>query len=773
MFRNLLHTIRRFKAAFILNVLGLSIAFAASLLIMMQVRFDLTFDTCYEDAEDIYRLDMRARPDTEEQCTITRPLARNFIASSPDILHGCITETVSRGGMYASEDGRSNEWLNFTCVSPEFPDVFGFVMLEGDRNALSAPDAAIIPESLALNMFGSTDIIGTVLRAKDNNSDMRITGVYRDLPSNASIRNSIYMAIDRQQNYDNRQNFNYHAFVKLAAGADPGRITENFIKDNPELSMDGNSDVEFSLKSLNRLHFIQGVSFDSFPKSSWAMIYSLISIIVVLIVIAGINFNNFSISIAPMRFRSIATKRILGSSLLSIRTGIIGETMVITAAAYMVSLLILCLCRMTPVAGLIEADISLASNTGLVVIGAAVAVVTGILIGIYPAYCLTAFSPAEAVKGNPGLTPSGRKSRTVLLGVQFTAALVLMAVTSYIFLQNRYLLNAPLGFDKDEIIVCQTGGIRQNGEAVIEELKKIPGVANAGYAQAVPGSADYYQYWSMSVKEQHIGFTALYVDASFLDVMGIDIIDGRGFKEGDINSEYACAVFSRTAQAQYGLTTEEILHDWIHIIGICDDIKFATLRKEITPVAFVLSPYVSQFGQILVRMTAGADLKATRQAIEECVKGFSSDYPVYARFYNTILEDTYRKEQKTGSLVSLFSMIAIIISIVGVFSLVTFECGYRRKESAIRKVVGATSAGLVWMFCRKYLAILGICFIISIPVSIIVAQRWLEGFAYHIPLYWWVFPAVFTAIAAITLATVIWQSRKAADENPVNNLRTD
>ena len=772
MFRNLLHTIRRFKAAFILNILGLSIAFAASLLIMMQVRFDLTFDTCYEDAEDIYRLDMRARPDTDEQCTITRPLARSFIASSPDILHGYIKETIPRGGMYASEDGRINEWLNVTWVSQEFPDVFGFAMLEGDRNALSAPDAAIIPESMALNMFGSIDIIGTVLRAKDNNRDMRISGVYRDLPSNASIRNSIYMVLDRG-NYDNWQNFNYHTFVKLAPGADPERITENFIRNNPELSMDGESDVGFSLKSLNSLHFIQGVSFDSYPKSSRAMIYSLISIIVVLIVIAGINFNNFSISIAPMRFRSIATKRILGSSLRSIRTGIIGETLVITAAAYMVSLLILCLCRMTPVAGLIETDISLASNTGLVATGTGIAVVTGILIGIYPAYCLTAFSPAEAVKGNPGLTPSGRKSRTVLLGVQFTAALVLMAVTSYIFLQNRYLLNAPLGFDKDEIIVCQTGGIRQNGETVIEELKKIPGVANAGYAQAVPGSADYYQYWSMSVKEQHIGFTALYVDASFLDVMGIDIINGRGFREGDINSEYACAVFSRTAQAQYGLTPGEILGDWLNIIGICDDIKFATLRSEITPIAYVLAPEIWKFGQIFVRVTAGTDLKAARQAIEECVKGFSSDYPVYARFYNTILEDTYRKEQRTGSLVSLFSMIAIIISIVGVFSLVTFECGYRRKESAIRKVVGATSAGIVGMFCRKYLAILGICFIISIPVSIIVAQRWLEGFAYRIPLYWWVFPAIFTAIAAITLATVIWQSRKAAEENPTDNLRTD
>ena len=156
---------------------------------------------------------------------------------------------------------------------------------------------------------------------------------------------------------------------------------------------------------------------------------------------------------------------------------------------------------------------------------------------------------------------------------------------------------------------------------------------------------------------------------------------------------------------------------------------------------------------------------------EECDR-----YPEYTPevyFYNEVLEHTYRKEQRTGALVSLFSLIAIIISVVGVFSLVTFECGYRRKESSIRKVAGATSWELVRMFCRKYLAILGICFVISIPVSIIVVRRWFESFAYHIPLYWWVFPAVFIAIAAITLATVIWQSWSTANENPVNNLRTD
>ena len=164
------------------------------------------------------------------------------------------------------------------------------------------------------------------------------------------------------------------------------------------------------------------------------------------------------------------------------------------------------------------------------------------------------------------------------------------------------------------------------------------------------------------------------------------------------------------------------------------------------------------------------------------LKGIKRGYQVAAgkidkellhRILAAILEDTYRKEQRTGKLVSLFSLIAIIISVVGVFSLVTFECGYRRKESSIRKVAGATSWELVRMFCRKYLTILGVCFVISIPVSIIVVRRWFESFAYHIPLYWWVFPAVFIAIAAITLATVVWQSWSTANENPVNNLRTD
>lgn len=774
MLRNFFHTIRHFKAAFILNVLGLAVAFAASLMIMMQVRYDLTFDTCYEDAENIYRLDMKSQSG-EEKCVITRPLARMFTESSPHILNGCIMTLMKYGGMYrtSADDSSPGIYLHFQPASSGFPHVFGLTMLDGNLNALETPNSVIIPASMSMDMFGTVQAVGNVLYGI-NVRNATVAGVYRDFPRNATLKNVIYSTFfDPQENYDNWQNSNYSLYIKLESGADPDLITENFIKNSPVSGRDG-EDLQLSLRPLDRLHFIQDISFDASPKTSRAMIYSLISIVIVLIVIAGINFNNFSISIAPMRFRNIAARRILGSSLASIRTGIVCETVTVTVLAYILALGVLYLCRLTPVTELIDADISFVRNPGIISAGAVVAMITGIIAGIYPAFYLTAFSPAGSVKGNMGLSRSGKRVRTTLLCIQFTAAFILMTVALFLLQQNRYMLDAPLGFDKDEILVCETSLVRNKINALQEELKKIPGVENTGCAQAIPGSSDYYMYWSFPDKERYIGTTAMFVSPSFMKVMGIDIIDGRDFRESDYTDmEYQIGIFNETAGKQYGLFPGEILGDWLQVIGICDDIKFSSLRKEITPIAFILSPKDYQYSHMFIRILAGTDLKAARQAVENCLEKFYPGYPLPVRFYDSVLEDAYQKEQRTGSLVALFSLIALVISVVGVFSLVSFECGYRRKESAIRKVVGATSGELVWMFCRKYLSILCICFIVSIPFSVIVVQRWLEGFAYHIPLYWWVFPLVLLAITVVTLATVIWQSWSAASENPVDNLRTE
>ena len=443
MLRNFFHTIRHFKAAFILNVLGLAVAFAASLMIMMQVRYDLTFDTCYEDAENIYRLDMKSQSG-EEKCVITRPLARMFTESSPHILNGCIMTLMKYGGMYrtSADDSSPGIYLHFQPASSGFPHVFGLTMLDGNLNALETPNSVIIPASMAMDMFGTVQAVGNVLYGI-NVRNATVAGVYRDFPRNATLKNVIYSTFfDPQENYDNWQNSNYSLYIKLESGADPDLITENFIKNSPVSGRDG-EDLQLSLRPLDRLHFIQDISFDASPKTSRAMIYSLISIVIVLIVIAGINFNNFSISIAPMRFRNIAARRILGSSLASIRTGIVCETVTVTVLAYILALGVLYLCSLTPVTELIDADISFVRNPGIISAGAVVAMITGIIAGIYPAFYLTAFSPAGSVKGNMGLSRSGKRVRTTLLCIQFTAAFILMTVALFLLQQNRYMLDAP------------------------------------------------------------------------------------------------------------------------------------------------------------------------------------------------------------------------------------------------------------------------------------------------------------------------------------------
>lgn len=771
MFRNFFHTIRRFKAAFILNVLGLAVAFAAVMMIMMQVRYDLTFDTCYEDAKNIYRLDTRTYMSNNEETALSpRPLADMLAVSSPDIISSCIMSCFFTNNIYyeTEKDGRRTHMeLTATDVSAGFPEVFGLQMVEGSRSALDEPGSALIPESLARKLFGNEQAAGQAISDK-----YTVKGVYRDFPRNASLKNEVYTLIPHNENADSWDMWNYSAFMKLADGASPERIINDFMDESVIREMKEKADLALSLHQLHELHFNTGIGYDLFPKTGRTMIIALISVIIVLTVIASINYTNFNISVAPMRVRGLTTRKILGSSSATVRNRLLAESIVLSVSAFMISVIVLHLCGRSGIADLLDADMSVEGNIQIIAAGCVIAMAAGAVSGLYPALYISSFPPAVAFKGNPGLSPEGRNSRNFLIALQFIAAFTLLCITSFIFLQNRYMVNSPLGFDKDEIIVCEINGdINRQSTAFSEEIRQIPGVGNIGFTQALPGSSDFYSTWSRHFNGTEIQFFQIGVSPSFPATMGISIIGGRDFREDDLNSSKDLCIFNRTARDLYGISPGDIGNS-LEVIGISDDIRFASFRKEVTPTALVLNRN-NRFSYAVIRVKAGSGLKPVRAEIEKCLKKFSPEYELEVHFYDQVLEHTYRREQRTGKLVSLFSLIAIIISVTGVFSLVAFECGYRRTETAIRKVSGASSAELVWMFCRKYATILGLCFIISIPASVIAVRRWFEGFAYHIPVYWWVFPSVFLAIASVTLATVIWQSWSTANENPVNNLRTE
>lgn len=776
MLRNLWYVVRHFKVAFTLNVLGLAIAFAAFMMIMMQVRHDQTFDTCYADAEAIFRLD--SYENGSGQAIISRPLARAFSESSPAITAGCITQSSQGSGFWGIDRNgtREKHTLRQWEASPQILEVFGFEMTEGDRNALDAPWTAVIPESMARRLFGDSPATGQILHASDSSAvDRTITGVYKDFPRNSSLKNIVYLSLDPKENYDNWSNWNYSCFVRLASPSGAEDILKDFKENNPALlGEDCWTDRDLELHSLPDLHFKSGISFDYLPKADRGTTGALIAIAFVIILIAGINFTNFSTALSPMRIKGINTRKVFGRTDTEIRCGLVGEITVISVVAFMLSLLVLYLAGLSPLRQMLDCDMDMAANAGTVAASLGIAIVLGILSGLYPAFYMTSFPPALVLKGSFGLSASGRRLRSILVGVQFTASFVLIITAAFMYLQNRFMMTSPLGFDKDQIIVTDINTlIRDNPGTFTDEMKKIAGVEDVAFSQSVISAGDFYMTWGMQNKGKDISFTCLPASVNLLGTMGIEVSDGRDFVQEDLQKDAVTYIFNETARKQYGLEVGENLPNG-DIVGFIPDINFASLRQDITPMAFMLpSGITGYFGTAYIRVGAGSDLRTIRQAVENGIRQFDPEYPFNVRFYDTILEDTYQKEQRTGSLITLFSIVAIFISIVGVFSLVVFDCEYRRKETAVRKVLGSTGMEIIGMFCRSYLWLLLICFVIGAPAAWYAADRWLESFAYRTPMHWWVFPLAFVAVAAVTLATVTWQSWRMANENPVKNLRSE
>ena len=786
--RNFFSVLRRFKAASVLNVLGLSIAFVAFMLIMMQVNYDYTFDCSHRNADAIFRVDI-VHGSKGSQAIICRPFARAFTESSPHIKGGCLLNAwVGSPFFYVEQNGqrtgyRENAWE----VTPGLLDVIHFDMLEGTAQALDEPGSVILPESMAKKIFGNETAVGKQLIAPNVEMNAQIIkGVYKDFPRNSAIQNVIYVAMNPKENYDNWGNWNYFFFVRLDDPANKENVLDNF-KSNfnakevfgNEFEWGGEESFDLRLTSLPDVHFLNNVDFDSMPKASRQTLLVLFSIAFVIIIIAGINFTNFSTALTPMRIKSINTQKVLGSSDRMLRGSLLVEAVGVSTFAYLLSLLFLYVIPKTPVASLVDADISFGAQPMIIAGTAVIAVIVGVLAGLYPSYYVTSFPPALVLKGSFGLSLAGRRMRSVLVGIQFVASFILIIGSLFMYLQNRYMQNAPLGYDKEEMIIVHLNNkINKDRDAFTNQLKSFSGVEDVTYSQFLLSSQDQYMGWGRDYNGKNINFQCLPVSSSFLKVMGIEVKEGRDFRPEDDQKETGCYIFNEKAKAQLELKLNEQI-DGDEIIGFIPDIKFASFRQEVTPMAFYLwGKY--QWGQegnyynaAYVKFKAGSDLRAGMEHVRESLKKFDSEYPFVIRFYDEVLQHTYEKELKIGSLITFFSLVAIFISIVGVFGLVVFESEYKRKEIAVRKVLGSTTGEVLYMFNVSYFWILLICFVLGAPVAWYGVHRWLENFAYRTPMYWWVLPLAFLAIGMITFLTVTYQNWHVANENPVKNIKSE
>jgi putative ABC transport system permease protein len=778
--RNFLSVLRRFKMATALNVVGLSVAFAAFMMIMMQVEYDRGFDRSHTYADRIYRVETGGVMGHDWQTIINRPLMEALIASSPHIVGGVYLSLPRQMFFSIEHEGEKHFFLESALItSPGFAGVFTPDMLEGSERALDEPEKALIPESLAHKLFGNEPATGRQLIGRDQT--YTVGGVFRDFAANTSTPNVVYLRIPPEENAHNWGNWSYVGYIRVNEPEHVEGLFDNFKSSfdystmqnwNPTLA----EVFTFRFTPLAETHFSTGVTYDTAQKASRSTVLILFGIAFVIVLIAGINYTNFSAALTPKRIKSINTQKVLGGDDRVIRFALLVEAVAIGLVAYLMALVWIEAVKSTPLAGLVDADVSLGAHPGLVALTGLLMLVTGLLAGLYPARYMTSFAPALVLKGSFGLSPRGRRLRNGLISVQFIASFALIIGASFMYLQNHFMRHTPLGFEKDHLIVANINeDIHKSLEAFGNQLKSFAGVEEVTYSEFLLSSRDMYMGWGRYYHDREINYQCLPVAPSFLQMMGIEVTEGRGFRPEDALGRHGVYVFNETARKSLDLSLNERI-DSAEIIGFMSDVKFASLRQEVSPMAFFVwgtqnwgrTPNVAY-----VKVKAGSDMRAALEHVRSTLRTFDGDYPFNVRFFDEVLNQTYEKEQKLSTLISLFSFVAILISIVGVFGLVVFESEYRRKEISLRKIFGSTTGGILLLFNKVYLRILALCFVVAAPLAGYAVSRWLENFAYRTPLYWWVYVAAFAVVALFTIAVVTFQNWRAANANPAESIKTE
>lgn len=785
--RNFLSLIRRFKVAMFLNIAGLAVAFAAFIVILIQVNYERSFDKCHPSAERVYRVDL-TRPGTFSVIH-SRAFVEAVISSSPHIVAGSLVNPFLNPIYFTVE--KNGEKIGFkepiaTCHAT-LPQVFDFPIIEGDRDCLEQPNKVLIPESMARKMFGDGLVVGKTMYAEEriwskmDTAQMALTvgAVYRDFPGNTQLRNLVYTSIDPNFSLTDFGSSNYICYLLLDDAANAKNVTENFNK-HFDFSKIGDPNEKINLLPFTDIYYLNespdGRVFRSGDKDVASLLFCIAMLI---IIVAAINFTNFTTALTPLRIKSINTQKVLGSSQSFLRRSLLFEAGLISLAAWIVSLGIVWGLNETSALPFVEASLRFETNIPIILLSGILALVTGIIAGLYPSWYVTSFPPALVLKGSFGLSSSGRKLRTALICIQFVVSILLIISASFVRLQNNYMRHFSLGFDKDQVAIVELSGslYQKHREAYTNRLKEFAGIEDVAFAMEKVAAQDTYNTNGAQYKGKDFQYFMILCSYNFMNVMGIPVEEGRDFSLADESLEGLSYIFNRPARLAMDMTAGDILEGFINgqLIGFAGDVKFTSLRQGENNIAFAvgLKDMNLPLNMSYIRLKAGTNVHAAVGHIRKTLADLDPSYPFDVLFYDSVFDKLYHKEENFRSMILVFSILAIIISLVGVFGLVVFDTQYRRKEIGIRKVHGATVAEILEMFNKAYLKIVAICFIVAAPVAWYGVHQWLESFAYKTPVYWWVFVLAFLVVALITLATVSFQNWKAANDNPIKSLRSE
>ena len=783
-----------------LNIVGMAMAFAALYVIMVQVNFDLGYNKKVKDSDRIYAISM---PDWYTpgnwKTTLSRPLCENVINNVSCVECGGTT-SIGKGyyseKFFLQEDGNSSFYLNVSQSSLGAFKVFSVEAVEGSIDNIVPWKDLVISDTKAEKLGLH---VGDVIYSHNHGATMQqynIAAIYKHFPSNTDLSEIECFVNMGDLNIDLFSEWSYPYFVKLNSADDIEpfekqafdyvvKTFNNMANEHgEELSEEDRKEAESRLKiklfPFDEMYFEKTIS-SAGRRGSKTTTYTLLAIAILMIVIAFINFINFFFALVPVRLKSVNTRKILGASRSNLVFGIVVESVVMIIVALALAAGIVKLFCGSTFAALIPCSALISNNIAIAFGTALGGIVLAIISSLYPALYITAFPPAFALKGSFGTASKGMAFRVGLICFQFIVSLILIICASFVTMQRQYMLHYDMGFDRSNLLQVNTSSkIAAMRESATSELKNNPEIKDVTFASGNIVTS-FRMDWGRPFKGEQINFKCYPVQHNFLDFMGIEIVEGRNFTDSDELCDNGVFIFNEAARDKFGLTLEDKIHGHqteTDIVGICKNFNYKALSEGIEPFALYIfgkNPWTT-LNTLYIRTQPGADIPTLIDWIKTKLNEMDPSVPkdeFDVMFFDSRLDSEYGRERNTSRIILLFTVLAITISLMGVFGLVMFEAEHRRKEIAIRRINGASVVDVLKMFNIKFIRIVIVCFVFSIPISWLIVDAYLKGFAYRMPTHWWVFFSAFLSVMIVTLIVVTLRCLSAALSNPIKSIKTE
>ncbi len=773
------------KGYSLINISGLAIGMAVATLIGLWVQYERSYDSFHANEKNIGIIMKKTFFNNEKgtQTGVMLPLYDELKANYPEVEH--ITR-LDWGDNHSLVTGEKKISKQGHFADPDFLKMFSFPLVKGNADkVLKDPYSIVLNESLANTLFGKTDPIGKVIKI-DNQYDVKVTGVLKDVPKNSSLQFDFLMPYEL--------NILTSDFVRNAKTQWQNNFLQNIVELNDGVSMDGFSKKIARIVQQKANDKKEGTLFVH-PMEKWHLysdfkdwvnvggliqyvrLFSVIGLLV--LIIACINFMNLSTARSEKRAKEVGIRKAIGSQRKHLIAQFLGESLFTAFIAFILSLIIvkLCLPLLNDV-GFNNVTLNF-SNVLLLVILFAGCIITGLLAGSYPALYLSGFTPVKVLKGTFQPGKSANLPRKILVVTQFSFSIALIIGTLVIFQQVQYAKNRPLGYNPNNLLSFSlSSDLSKNYDAMKQDLLA------TGYVEAVTKSSSpmtgvYNQWgdfsWEGKDPNSHPLFAAIMVDYDYDKVSQIKLKEGRFFSK-QFSTDSNTVILNESAVKLMGFKnpvgkTIKFGNQSVTIISVVQNVIMQDPFKSVMPAVMLLRPYFVYQG--LLRFRQGADIRKALAAITPVMEKYNPAYPFEYHFTDEEFNKKFEAENQVGKLSGIFAALAIFISCLGLFGLASFMAERRIKEIGVRKVLGASVSQLWLLLSKEFVLLVIISCVIASPLALYFLQSWLKKYEYHINISPLIFINAAVVAIVITLITVSFQAIKAAVANPVKSLRTE